>query len=126
MSAKTREVTNETPGEGRITQEGIPRIVECSISFREANWGRRILLSLRTEESTAFTETDWVYPLFVANAEAHEDKLRLKGDTKRFWADFAGELSRVLSEGGVVTTVHNFDAAGQNPPGDDGGVVSPI
>jgi hypothetical protein len=119
MSAKRAEGSIEADSKRAVGINGVPRIVECSISFRQADWGPRILLSLRTEESVAFSETDWVYPLFVANAEAHEGKLRLKGDTKGFWADFAGELSRVLKEGGVVTTVHNFDSAGQNQPGND-------
>jgi hypothetical protein len=127
MSAKTREVTTETEGEGRSLPGAPFRITECSISYREAEWGPRVLLSFRTEPNQiAFADTDWVVPLFVANAEAHENKLRIAGNSHLFWSELAGELSRVFAEGGLVTTVHNFDAAGKDQRRDVRGMASPI
>jgi hypothetical protein len=127
MSAKTREVTAETEGEGRSFPGAPFKITECSISYREAEWGPRILLSFRTEPNQiAFADTEWVVPLFVANAESHENKLRIAGNSHLFWSELAGELSRVFAEGGLVTTVHNFESAGKNQRGDVRGMASPI
>jgi hypothetical protein len=127
MSAKKRESTTETEREGRSLPGAPFKITECSISFRQAEWGPRILLSFRTEPNQiAFADTDWVVPLFVANVETHEDKLRLAGNSHLYWSELAGELSRVFAEGGVVTTVYNFDSAGKNQRGDDRGVAAII
>jgi len=115
MSAKKAESTTEADRERAVGVDGIPRITECSISFREADWGPRLLLSFRTSAPGGNTSfTDWVYPLFVANVEAHEDKLRLARDTRGFWDLITREIQRVLSEGGVVTTIHNLESTGKN------------
>jgi hypothetical protein len=111
MSAKKEEGSIEADRERAVGIDGIPWITECSISFRNADWGPRLLLSFRTGDHS---QGDWIFPLFVANVEAHEDKLRLGVDTYDFWDLVTGEIQRILTKGGVVTTIHNLDSRGKN------------
>jgi len=123
MSAKKAESTTEVDGKRTVGDDGFPRITECSISFREADWGPRLLISFRTGDHS---QGDWVYPLFVANVEAHEYKLRVGVNTREFWGLLAGEIQRVLSEGGVATSIHNLESTGKNQRRDERGVAAII
>jgi len=126
MSAKKRESVTEVESQRYWRYDEALKITSCSISFRQAEWGPRIIISFRVDDGDKLELTEWVYPLFVANAEAHENKLRLGGDSHEFWSVLGLELQRVFTQGGVVTSLHNFESTGKNQRGDERRVAAII
>lgn len=106
MSAKKGEVTQEIKGEGTADYVDLPKIVSASISFRNSEWGARVLLSFKCERSDFPGDDTWLIPLFVANADIQEEKLGLLAETQEYWLGVARALERVLTEAGVATTIH--------------------
>jgi hypothetical protein len=126
MSAKKRESTTETEGERIYDVRRLPKITTCSISYRQADWGPRLLISFATEQPESGAEVEWIFPIFVANIAAHEDKLGIDWNIAGFWPSIGRELQRVFSEGGVVSSLHNLDSSWHDKRGANGGMVAVI
>ena len=126
MSAKTREDAKEIKGKGTWDYVELPQIVSASLSFRNSEWGARVLLSFRCERSDFPGDDTWLIPLFVANADAQEEKLGLLAETQEYWIGVARALERVFTQGGVDTSLHFGGVTARFNEGGDRASAGPI